>query len=266
MNTLALTFNNIKLTPVQHNNQIWLTASQLATALGYSRTDKISQIYQRNQDEFNDSMTAVLRDPQIEVLGESKGLQRTYRIFSLRGCHLIAMFASTIIAKDFRKWVLDILDQHTAPIVEPVITPEPPPVEYITYQMEGELKRIVYQLSRTALCDGGWRHGIYSRLRTATGSKSPNKYELKHLPMIANELYQIMAITKAMKEITHDFEAKVLKTIIREGKDLTDLEPLIKETQAEQQKLLSDLSSGFIAKYQAKLEKYELSEIESLTA
>ncbi|MGC6299240.1 hypothetical protein ACMXZB_12110, partial [Pasteurella multocida] len=35
-------------------------------------------------------------------------------IFSLRGCHLIAMFARTPIAKEFRKWVLDILDRETS--------------------------------------------------------------------------------------------------------------------------------------------------------
>lgn len=34
------------------------------------------------------------------------------RIFSLRGCHLIAMFARTKVAQDFRKWVLDILDKE----------------------------------------------------------------------------------------------------------------------------------------------------------
>ena len=36
------------------------------------------------------------------------------RIFSLRGAHLIAMFARTKVAKDFRKWVLDILDREVS--------------------------------------------------------------------------------------------------------------------------------------------------------
>ena len=33
------------------------------------------------------------------------------RIFSLRGCHLLAMFARTPVAKQFRHWVLDVLDK-----------------------------------------------------------------------------------------------------------------------------------------------------------
>lgn len=35
-------------------------------------------------------------------------------IFSLRGCHLVAMFARTPVAKAFRRWVLDVLDKLDA--------------------------------------------------------------------------------------------------------------------------------------------------------
>jgi hypothetical protein len=61
-----------------------------------------------------------------------------------------------------------------------------------------------------------------------------------------------------------DFEAKVLKLLIREGKDLEDLEPLMKETKAQQQAFLKDLSDGYTTKYQSNLEKYQLTEINRL--
>jgi len=41
------------------------------------------------------------------------GKQQT-RVFSLRGAHLLGMFARTEKAKAFRKWVLDILDREVA--------------------------------------------------------------------------------------------------------------------------------------------------------
>lgn len=47
-------------------------------------------------------------------LTTSGNLKRAVRIFSLRGAHLIAMFARTKIAKEFRKWVLNILDKEIA--------------------------------------------------------------------------------------------------------------------------------------------------------
>lgn len=44
------------------------------------------------------------------------------RIFSLRGCHLLAMFARTPVAKAFRRWVLDVIEQYgdQVPVTHPV--------------------------------------------------------------------------------------------------------------------------------------------------
>lgn len=121
MNTL--TFNDVNFNPVQQNGQIWLTSTEIAKALGYSRTDKVSNLYNRNKDEFTGSMTAVI-NMAVKGFGGGEGNKKDVRIFSLRGCHLLAMFARTDIAKQFRKWVLDILDKEVgAPVqVNPMAT------------------------------------------------------------------------------------------------------------------------------------------------
>lgn len=100
----VLTFNQIQFNPIQQDNQIWLTSSELAKALGYKRADSISRLYSRNSDEFTTNMTQVIDNP--------RNVNLALRIFSLRGAHLIAMFANTDVAKEFRKWVLDILDKE----------------------------------------------------------------------------------------------------------------------------------------------------------
>jgi len=115
MNTL--TFNEVDFNPVQQNGQIWLTSTEIAKALGYSRTDKISNLYNRNKDEFTGSMTATI-NMVVKGFGSGEGNKRDVRIFSLRGCHLLAMFARTEIAKAFRKWVLDILDKEVGQPVQ----------------------------------------------------------------------------------------------------------------------------------------------------
>lgn len=106
MTSLALSFNDVNFSPVQNDNQIWLTASELARALGYKQENAVSKIFNRNADEFSEEMTKVVKNPQLPNLG--------MRIFNSRGCHLIAMFARTNVAKQFRKWVLDVLDKVTA--------------------------------------------------------------------------------------------------------------------------------------------------------
>lgn len=115
MNIVAktdLTFQNITFEPVYHDGVTWFTSTQLAQALGYSRTDNISKIYARNSDEFTDSMTMTVN---MTFNGINNSLRnKVVRVYSLRGAHLIAMFASTPVAKEFRKWVLDILDREVA--------------------------------------------------------------------------------------------------------------------------------------------------------
>lgn len=105
MNTL--TFNEVNFNPVERNGQIWLTSGEVAKALGYKSTKSISNLYSANSDEFTPAMTEVIES--VTSL-KTKGLKVRTRIFSLRGCHALAFFARTNIAKQFRKWVLDILD------------------------------------------------------------------------------------------------------------------------------------------------------------
>ena len=108
----ALTFNNVTFSPIpQNDGQIWLTSSELAKALGYSQENAVSKIYDRNSDEFSSAMTMVIESMTNGINNSQRKIKT--RIFSLRGCHLIAMFARTAIAKKFRIWVLDILDRET---------------------------------------------------------------------------------------------------------------------------------------------------------
>ncbi|WP_275367565.1 BRO-N domain-containing protein [Xenorhabdus bovienii] len=112
-NTNQLTFRSTVFNPVSHANKIWFTAVELARALEYKKSDAVTQIYERNSDEFNSTMTETLK---MSASDKSKGcednLQKTVRVFSLRGAHLVAMFSKTGVAKEFRKWILDILDRE----------------------------------------------------------------------------------------------------------------------------------------------------------
>ncbi|GAB1254580.1 BRO-N domain-containing protein [Desulfovibrio falkowii] len=113
----ALSFNEISLVPfpVKSDNQTWLRAADLARALGYRRPDILSKLYSNNADEFTPDMTQVVEIVAEHQNGVADNLSEgRCRIFSLRGCHLLAMFSRTPVAKAFRKWVLDVLDRMAA--------------------------------------------------------------------------------------------------------------------------------------------------------
>ncbi|HHE9997826.1 TPA: P22AR C-terminal domain-containing protein [Haemophilus influenzae] len=128
----TLTFQNTTLSVINQHNQTFITANDLGLALEYAMPmQAILKIYDRNADEFTAEMTALVEMPT------AGGIQKV-RIFSLRGAHLIAMFARTKVAKDFRKWVLDILDREVLqktkaiqPLVEKKYT-----FEFTEYELE----------------------------------------------------------------------------------------------------------------------------------
>lgn len=102
----ALTFGAHEVKTIKRDSQLWLSGTEVGTLLEYAAPDKaIKQIYSAHADEFTSTMTKI-----ISVA--TAGGKQAVRFFSLRGAHLLAMFARTPVAKAFRAWVLDILDRE----------------------------------------------------------------------------------------------------------------------------------------------------------
>lgn len=183
-----LSFNHVIFKPVELNDdQIWLTSLQLAQALGYKRIDSVSQIYRRNADEFSENMTQVIdflenvkltfsdktkknfENINLTVTDEAEYLTNKTRIFSLRGCHLVALFSRTKNAKDFRKWVLDILDREIK--------------TNASITINTEQQRIIQEaVNAKAQRDGVSHHSIYHDLKT--------RYRIPRYNELPAELFQ----------------------------------------------------------------------------
>lgn len=98
--TNVVTFNGKELELINQNNQLYMTLSQIASALEYNNSSSINDILTRNQSEFDDEMTCLIKHGRTRV-----------RIFNREGCWLIGMFARTPKAAEFRKWVLKTLGE-----------------------------------------------------------------------------------------------------------------------------------------------------------
>lgn len=111
-----LKFDGQEFDVVDHGGQPCLTMADVAIAL-YGKgipqsadtlrqcVKRVHDLYTRHADEFTDTMTAI-----VEML--TPGGRQRVRVFSLRGAHLLGMFARTERAKAFRRWVLDVIDHH----------------------------------------------------------------------------------------------------------------------------------------------------------
>lgn len=116
-NLPVLQFDSTPINLVDYEGIAWVTFNDLVSALygltssntsvgaGRSAYNAANRVFSANADEFTDAMTRLIKLP----IG---GQLREVRIFSPRGCHLLAMLAKTPKAKAFRRWVLDVLEGH----------------------------------------------------------------------------------------------------------------------------------------------------------
>lgn len=104
-NTLTAEFNGTTVSILDHAGRRWLTARDVGRCLGYaeeSARHAILKLFSRHADEFDTG------DQGVVNLTTPGGAQET-RIFSQTGCILLAMFANTARAKDFRAWAKQAL-------------------------------------------------------------------------------------------------------------------------------------------------------------
>ncbi|AWL04223.1 Bro-N domain-containing protein [Massilia oculi] len=108
----SLAFGAHEVKTISREGQLWMSAAEVGRALEYASPDAaIAKVYAAHADEFTSAMTKI-----IKVM--TAGGKQAVRFFSLRGAHLLGMFARTPKAKSFRAWVLDILDRELVALKE----------------------------------------------------------------------------------------------------------------------------------------------------
>ncbi len=102
--TSTADFNGVELTIIHKDGQRWLTAEQVGIALqlNFPRI-AAAKIYRRHKDEFEQGVD-VAETKLVTATGAKDAL-----IFSSTGCMLLAMFARSRRAKEFRRWAKHVL-------------------------------------------------------------------------------------------------------------------------------------------------------------
>lgn len=156
----ALTFQSTTFDVVSRDGQPWLRAADIARALGYANDNAITRIFARNETEFTSQMSEKVK------LTLSGNLVNEVRIFSLRGAHLLGMFARTEKAAEFRRWVLDVLEGQTQALPQSA-------EETLTPSEQQTLKEVVHR--KAAQLGGPAEQG---KLLASIWSRLQNKFRV----------------------------------------------------------------------------------------
>lgn len=247
MTAHSLSFQTTQFDAVDRNGHPWLRSNQIGLALEYKNPElSINKLYRANSDEFTDVMTAL-----VEL--ETNGGKQKVRIFSLRGAHLLAMFARTKVAKEFRKWVLDILDKEVSKVSTPTHT-----YETLERKDMDNIARIVWLICHNMFHERSWSQAVYYRLRQVTGCPAQNRFRVDHLPVIVQELRRIYTLARDLKDTYQKVEQQVAKRVLRGNENESNV-------LSEMNQLFQDLLAKNETEMETSLKKWEEHDFINLT-
>lgn len=151
-------------------------------------------------------------------------------------------------AKKFKKWVTsEVLPaiRKTGRYVAPSAPPEPAH-ETLTPKDMGNLTRMVWVICGSLWGESAWTQAVWYRLRVVTGTPAPNRFQVRHLPILASEIRRLCALTQALKDAQREAGRMIIKRVLRggeaEGPVLEEmnrqLSAAVAEDEAEMLKLL----------------------------
>ena len=111
-------FNGKEIDFISKEEDIWITAETLGVGLEYNNPRKdIMQLYYRHKDEVEEYSS-------ILILSTEAGKRET-TVFGEMGIYLLIMFSNQPKAKEFRKWVVNVIKEirKTGVYIEKVADP-----------------------------------------------------------------------------------------------------------------------------------------------
>lgn len=107
-------FEGSELRVIRYRGEYWISSADLSRSLGYTKSCWGSQMYNRNKDAFDSDSTAVVSLKASEYSDPAsltnEHLCVNARIFTLKGCAMLAAYSRLPKASVFRRWVMDLLD------------------------------------------------------------------------------------------------------------------------------------------------------------
>lgn len=219
--------NSASIRSIIINGEIWFVASDIASVLAYRMASDMARFL--DEDE---KATHNLRTPYGE---------QNFTIINESGLYSAIIRSRKPEAKIFKKWVTsEVLPaiRKTGSYTAPQQTAPAP--EYINSNDWNNLKRLIWICEKEFNCKKSAGLAIWGRLREITGVKSPEKFEVKHLPILAQEFQRILSVIEHYSNIKYQTEKNLIKHILRNGQDEV-LDLLMNEFAEKSQTFQEDL-------------------------
>ncbi|MDC4538357.1 BRO family protein [Acinetobacter baumannii] len=212
---------NVRL--IDLDGELWFVASDVASALDYRMASDMTRFL--DDDEKG---THNLRTPSgsqdLTIINES-------------GLYSAILKSRKPEAKKFKKWVTS----EVLPSIRKTGKYEAPkpitPRNYINNNDMLNIKRLIWCCAGHLDQKQSVSSAIWYSLRNVTGVPSPAKFEVEHLPVLAQEFNRILSIIEPYLKARYACEEALIKRLLRDREDaqslLTKLLDEMKESTSE---------------------------------
>ena len=215
--------NEYNVRIIDLDGELWFVASDVASALDYRMASDMTRFL--DDDEKG---THNLRTPSgsqdLTIINES-------------GLYSAILKSRKPEAKKFKKWVTS----EVLPSIRKTGKYEAPkpitPRNYINNNDMLNIKRLIWCCAGHLDQKQSVSSAIWYSLRNVTGVPSPAKFEVEHLPVLAQEFNRILSIIEPYLKARYACEEALIKRLLRDREDaqslLTKLLDEMKESTSE---------------------------------
>ncbi|OIV47462.1 antirepressor [Sodalis sp. TME1] len=216
LSTTPFTFENHIVRTIIINDDLWFIAQDVCDAL--KLTNSRMALKALDDDEKADvsltytSSNGVTQNRDTNIISESGMFTLVLRCRD-------AVKQGTLPHR-FRKWVTsEVLPsiRKTGKYENPQYKPQA--AELFSNDDVDCLTRLVWSMANGFHCDRAWTQAIWHALRRVTGVPSPQHFEIRQLPLLAEECRRIYGITNQLKEAIFDAEKQTIRRILRHRED-----------------------------------------------
>lgn len=91
------------------------------------------------------------------------------------------------------------------------------------------ITRLVWIITRNKNCSTAWVKAIWYRLRRITGTPAPHRMQVRHLPVIAEELRRIFNMAQSFSKVVTDAEKAMIRRVLRDEAAELEIMPEAKQ-------------------------------------
>lgn len=132
-------------------------------------------------------------------------------------------------------------------------------LEVLNAKDMNNLTRLVWLVCNRLHAESAWTQAVWYRLRQATGTPAPHRFKVRDLPILAEEVRRIFALTNALKAAQTEAACLLMKRVLRGGEPEEAL-------LAQARQTLIDATQADEAALEQRLERWHDADIARLTA